>query len=132
MEKYIDRSSIVSLETYETEFITEYHRVCIKPCKIFGIFKIGEPKWVYQSFKKYTPGYVSFDTMEDAFNYLVNGNKKCYFIEGNKIYKKPHLTMTDNNNNTYRKYFDTEKELDKYIESLDLDIVKKYVKIKFD
>ena len=40
--------------------------------------------------------------------------------------------MLDKNNRAYVKFFDTEKEVDEYISSLDLDIVKKYVKLKFD
>ena len=132
MEKYIDRNSIVSLETHEMEFIVEFFKVYKKPYKLFGIFKISEGKWVYQTFEEYKPGYAAYDTLEEAFNKTFYGYKQNYLFVDNKAYRKPFATMKDTNKNTYTKYFNDEKEMDKYIESLELDVVKKYVKIKYD
>ena len=132
MEKYIDRSSIVSLEIYEKKLVDEYYRVYKKPWKLLGLIPITKEKWIYQKSPIYSSSRCHYNSIEEAYSYEYGLYGYKYILDDNKVYRKPYVNMLDKNNRAYVKFFDTEKEVDEYIRSLDLDIVKKYVKLKFD
>jgi hypothetical protein len=132
MEKYIDRNSIVSLEIHEKKLYTEFFNVYRKPFKLFGFIPFNDGKSVYQTTPTYDFNVRTFNSIDEAYNSIIPTNKEQYQLIDNKVYRKPFVVMTDKDKKYYRTYFDDEKEMDEYIQSLDLDIVKKYVKIKYN
>lgn len=132
MEKYLDKNSITSVERYEKSLVCEINKVYKKPWKLFWLLPITKGKYVYQrNSNKFNRFDDYFPNFEDAVWYYCY-NRSKYEIDGEKIYLKAHVVVTDNNGTEYFKSFNSEKEVDSYIESLGINIQKNYITIKTD
>lgn len=132
MEKYLDKNSITSVERYEKRLLCEINKVYKKPWKLFGLLPITKGRYVYQKdYNKTNSLDYYFPNFEDAV-WFYSYNRSKYEIDGEKIYLKAHVVVTDNNGTEYCKSFNSEKEVDSYIESLGINIQKNYITIKTD
>lgn len=134
MEKYVDKNSITSVQKYDKELICEINKVYKKPWKLFGLIPITKGRFVYQkNTTKYNSFHNYFKSFDDAFDYYFYRNRMYrYEINDGKIYLKPRVVVTDNNGCEYKKTFNSEKELDCYIDSLGINLQKNYITIKTD
>lgn len=123
MEIYFsDDVKITKLVSHNKSIYTTYKLAKRKKYNFLG-FQFGEEEDVYV-----TDGYYSnFKTLEGIKDYW-NGHD--YIVEENNngskvtIYLKPHVDILLSNRENYIKYFDTEDEMQKYIDGSDVILNK--------
>lgn len=65
-------------------------------------------------------GFYYTDALSPYFvtdDFILEREKNNVFVEGEQVFHKPHVEMKMSNGNTYTKYFETQKQLDDFLNS---------------
>ena len=133
MEEYINKNAIVSVITYNRRIFKRIYKKYREPkhC-FFGLITSQEGGFVYQFVDgKYNDRLISRDTKEKLVDFEIGNYAYAYLVdyENDIIYYKSRIDFILSDKRKISRYFDTDKEMETFLEKMKLPCLENCVKI---